>query len=225
MTMLPTTELTPILERSAAMHDHLCPRQVLGARMGVYARELLGVDPTWHRKRLFVFVETDGCFADGVSAATGCTLGHRTMRLQDEGKVAAIFVDTDTGSAVRITPHPLSRARAAAYAPGATDRWHAQRQGYQVMPAGELLQARRVELTLSMAEIISESKTRSRCARCGEEVINHREMWVEDEPYCRRCAGLDRYFEYTEPDGTVPLSTAAEERAQARSLVAAAGLG
>ena len=47
-------------------------------------------------KRLLTFVETDGCFADGVSVATGCWLGRRTMRLVDYGKVAATFVDTHT---------------------------------------------------------------------------------------------------------------------------------
>ena len=45
-------------------------------------------------KRLYTFVETDGCFADGVMVATGCSLGHRTLRLIDYGKVAATFVDT-----------------------------------------------------------------------------------------------------------------------------------
>jgi formylmethanofuran dehydrogenase subunit E len=199
--MLPTTELETILERSAAMHDHLCPRQVLGARMGLYARELLGADATWRRKRLFVFVETDGCFADGVSAATNCWLGHRTMRLVDQGKVAATFVDTDTGRAVRIVPQPTSRTSAVAWAPGAPDRWHAQRDGYRLMPAGELLQARPVSLIVSMGEIVSEPRGRSNCSRCGEEVINHRETYVDGQPRCLRCAGLDLYFEEMEPIG------------------------
>ncbi|MGB1288420.1 MAG: FmdE family protein, partial [Aggregatilineales bacterium] len=70
-------------------------------------------------KRLITFVETDGCFADGVSVATGCWLGRRTMRLMDYGKVAATFVDTLTGDAVRIAPHPQSRTRAITHCPDA----------------------------------------------------------------------------------------------------------
>jgi formylmethanofuran dehydrogenase subunit E len=80
--MLMTTSLSPdsaplaaLLQQSAALHRHLCPRQVLGVRMGLYAAELLGLALPQSDKRLFTIVETDGCFADGVSVATGCTLG------------------------------------------------------------------------------------------------------------------------------------------------------
>jgi formylmethanofuran dehydrogenase subunit E len=45
---------------------------------------------------LLTILETDGCAADGVSAATGCWVGRRTLRVEDFGKVAATFVDTQT---------------------------------------------------------------------------------------------------------------------------------
>jgi formylmethanofuran dehydrogenase subunit E len=86
--------LNQLLDRSAELHNHLCPRQVLGVRIGMYAGELLGLELPQTDKRLYTFVETDGCFADGVSVAAGCWLGRRTMRLMDYGKVAAVFVDT-----------------------------------------------------------------------------------------------------------------------------------
>lgn len=216
--MLPQIDLATILERSACMHDHLCPRQVLGARMGLYARDLLGADDgddTWHRKRLFVFVETDGCFADGVSAATGCWLGHRTLRLEDLGKVAATFVDTDTERAVRIVPHPHSRERASLYAPDAPDRWHAQRDGYMVMPVEELLQARWVTLAIPIQEVISEPKGRAICEICGEEIINHREVITEGRPHCPRCAGAESYYALTgAPVGKLPLYAGRPHREQ-----------
>ena len=28
-------------------------------------------------------IETGGCFADGIRAATGATVGHRTLRIED----------------------------------------------------------------------------------------------------------------------------------------------
>jgi formylmethanofuran dehydrogenase subunit E len=34
-------DLQTLLAQSAALHNHLCPRQVLGVRMGMYAAELL----------------------------------------------------------------------------------------------------------------------------------------------------------------------------------------
>jgi formylmethanofuran dehydrogenase subunit E len=195
--MLHTTDLNSVLEHSASMHDHLCPRQVLGARMGLYARELLGVNESWHRKRLFVFVETDGCFADGISAATNCWLGHRTLRLVDYGKVAATFVDTETERALRIVPQPHSREWAAAYMPDAPDHWHAQRDGYKLIPAEELLRAHWVTLNSSMDTLISEPKGRVHCTLCGEEIINHREVIEAGAPYCPRCAGADPYYTVT----------------------------
>jgi len=35
------SDLASLIARSAALHDHLCPRQVLGVRMGMYAADLL----------------------------------------------------------------------------------------------------------------------------------------------------------------------------------------
>ena len=178
------------------LHDHICPRQVLGLRIGELAGAYFGMALPQADKRLFVFVETDGCFADGVMIAAGCSLGHRTMRLQDFGKIAATFVDTKTapGRGVRIWPHPLARRRAAAYATGAQSRWHAQLAAYQVMPAEELLCIQPVELALSMQDIISRPGVRAVCAACGEEIINEREVSREGSVLCRACAGEGRYY-------------------------------
>jgi len=101
------TILPELLDASAALHRHLCPRQVLGVRMGMLAGELLGLALPQTDKRLYVVAETDGCAVDGISAATNCWVGRRTLRVEDFGKVAATFVDTQTDRAVRI---PLPRA-------------------------------------------------------------------------------------------------------------------
>ena len=112
---------------SAQQHrQHLCPRQVLGVRMGIYAGEVLGLTLPQDDKRMFAFVETDGCLIDGIASATNCTIGHRTMHVIDYGKTAATFVDTQTNRAVRIFPRQEARKRAQLYAPLAPDRWHAR---------------------------------------------------------------------------------------------------
>ena len=72
-------DLPDLLTKTAALHDHLCPRQVLGVRTGLLAARLFGLDLPQADKRLFAFVETDGCYSDGVSVSTGCWLGHRTL--------------------------------------------------------------------------------------------------------------------------------------------------
>ncbi len=180
--------LDDILERAAAWHRHLCPRQVLGARMGILAGRLLSLELPQQNKRLYTFVETDGCFADGVGAATGCWLGRRTMRLIDHGKVAATFVDTHTRRAVRIRPHPQARTEARRYAPDAKTRWHAYLAAYQIMPDDVLLEAQWVELTLDLDRLISRPGARTVCHRCGEEIINEREVTRDGTILCRGCA-------------------------------------
>lgn len=187
-----------MLARTAALHDHLCPRQVLGVRIGLHAGALLGIELPQVDKRLLTIVETDGCFADGVSAATGCWLGRRTLRCVDYGKIAATFIDTITGEAFRIAPAPTARQLAARYAPQAEDRWHAYLQGYQVMPVAELLQVRPVQLAVPVADLISRPDHRVTCDICHEEIFNEREVHRLGQVLCHSCAG-ESYLIETPP--------------------------
>lgn len=191
--------LALLLRKSASMHRHLCPRQILGVRMGILAGKLLGLDLPQERKRLFVFMETDGCAADGVSVSTGCWVGQRTMRIVDFGKVAATFVDTDTDVAYRIHPHSGSRIRAVEYVPDQKSRWHAQREAYQTMPDEELLVSKPVELQMDIKAIISRPGFRVGCEICGEEIINQREWIHEGTVLCRGCAGENYYDHIRSP--------------------------
>jgi len=185
--------LQALLDESAARHRHLCPRQVLGARMGLLGARRLGVDMPDAAKRLLVITETDGCFADGLSVATGCTVGARTLRLIDHGKVAAVFVDTKTDRAVRVVPSKTSRTLAREYAPLARSRWHAQLEAYQIMPDAELFDVQPIELTLSLEKLLSKPGRKALCDRCGEEIINEREISQAGRTLCRACAG-DGYW-------------------------------
>jgi formylmethanofuran dehydrogenase subunit E len=171
------------------MHKHLCPRQVLGVRMGLYAGELLRLELPQRDKRLYAFVETDGCFTDGVTVATGCSVGHRTLRLIDHGKVAASFVDTKTGNAIRIWPNPQCRTRAADYAPAALNRWQAQLEAYQIMPAEELLSSCGIGLLIDLKALIARPGIRVTCDSCGEEILNQREVILDGKALCRGCTG------------------------------------
>jgi formylmethanofuran dehydrogenase subunit E len=185
--------LADCLERLAPLHARLCPRQVLGVRIGLRAGELLGLDLPRADKRLLAFVETDGCFADGVSVATGCWLGRRTLRLVDYGKVAASVVDVRIGRAVRVWPSPRARLLADRHAPAAPDRWHAQLAAYQSLPAAELLRAEPVQLAVSLAELIGRPDARDACTACGEEILNQRTRPGRHGPLCIACADQPYY--------------------------------
>jgi len=185
--------LNDLLENSARHHKRLCPRQVLGVRLGLAGAAALGLEAPRSDKRLLVVAETDGCFVDGVEAATGCSVGHRTLRIEDYGKVAATFVDTVTGRAVRLAPRTDVRERAAAFCPDEPRPYEAQLRAYQVMPDPELLTVQEVRLAADVEKIVSKARVRVACEACGEEIINEREVIADGRTLCRACAGASYY--------------------------------
>jgi formylmethanofuran dehydrogenase subunit E len=202
----PMTTLEELLYTSAALHHHLCPRQVLGVRMGLAGSRWLGLTVPQTDKRLLTIVETDGCVIDGLAIATGCRVGRRTMRVLDFGKVAATFVDTQTGQAVRVAPCVSARQRAIDYAPEAKSRWEAYLLGYQRMPEEALLHLQPIILTVSLEKLLSKEGHRVSCASCGEEIINQREVIQNGQTLCRACAG-EQYYGMPAHSDLLPGST------------------
>ena len=186
-------DIQPLLQKSSQHHSHLCPRQILGVRVGLAGMKALGLEANQGTKRLLVILETDGCFADGVIAATNCTVGHRTLRVEDFGKAAATFVNTKTGKAVRVAPALDVRQQACACCPEEPRPYFAQMQAYQVMPDEQLVTSTEVQLVTPVEKIVSRPGVRVECACCGEEIMNEREVIVEGQPLCRSCAGASYY--------------------------------
>jgi len=193
--------LEHLLNESAMRHRHLCPRQVLGVRIGLAGLRALGLVGADYRprfrnldKRLLTIVETDGCGADGVAVATDCAVGHRTLRVFDFGKVAATLVDTSRDRAVRLCPVSGARSLAVSQAPEACSPWHSYLQAYQTLPDKTLLRIQGVRLTRAVAEILSKAGYRVRCDLCDEEIINEREVYRDGKTLCQACAG-DSYYE------------------------------
>lgn len=185
--------IQPLLDKSMQDHDHLCPRQILGVRIGLAGMKALGFAEPPKKKQLLVIAETDGCFVDGVIAATDCTVGHRTLRVEDYGKVAATFVDTKTGQAVRVAPALDVRERAYAYAPDEPRHYFAQLQAYQVMPDDEMFSIREIVLNMPVLEVVSRAGVRVNCDLCGEEIMNEREIRHDGMIFCRSCANEGYY--------------------------------
>lgn len=185
--------LADLLQESAALHHHLCPRQVLGVRLGLFAGELLRLDLPQTDKRLYTIVETDGCALDGIAVATGCWVGRRTMRVEDYGKVAATFVDTMSGEAIRIAPRGGVRELARVYAPEARNKWETQLLGYRRMPTADLFSVQSAQLKTPIEKTISRAGKKVLCDFCGEEILNEREIVREGATLCRACAGQGYY--------------------------------
>jgi len=57
----------------------------------------------------------------------------------------------------------------------------------------ELLAIESVQLTRSLAEILSKPGLRVHCDECGEEIMNEREVLSDGKALCRACVG-DAYY-------------------------------
>ncbi|MYH63577.1 MAG: formylmethanofuran dehydrogenase, partial [Caldilineaceae bacterium SB0675_bin_29] len=137
--------------------------------------------------------EPDGRVGDRVEAVTGVSVGGRTLRVEDYGKIAATFVDVKTERALRVAPQIDVRPRARGFGPEQTRRYFAMLHGYQRMPDDELLSFEWVTLSTPVAAIVSRASARAKCDMCGEEIINEREVEVDGRTLCRTCAG-NRYY-------------------------------
>ncbi|MDP2278583.1 MAG: FmdE family protein [Nitrospirota bacterium] len=179
-----------LLNESVRIHGHLCPGQVLGVKMSMLGLRETGIDDPKgkDRKSLIVFVEMDRCATDAVQSVTGCSLGHRTMKFMDYGKMAATFVNLKTGKAVRVVAKEESREKAKKYFPEIADKYKAQLEAYKVMSDKELFEVMNVRINIKPEDMPGRPLKRVPCDMCGEYVQDMREMHKNGKVLCRPCA-------------------------------------
>jgi formylmethanofuran dehydrogenase subunit E len=184
-----------LLDESMKIHGHLCPGQVLGVRMAMYGMGKLGIDDPKgkDRKKLYLFVEIDRCATDALQSVTGCSLGHRTMKFMDYGKMAATFVNLSTGSAIRVVAKEEARVKAKNYFPEIEDKYQCQLEAYKIMPDDELFDDEAVLLNIPREDLPGRPLSRVKCQRCGEYVQDMREVSEDGRILCRSCAGGGYY--------------------------------
>src|SRR5512136_2320576 len=93
-----------LLSEAGQFHGDICAGIQIGTRMTMSGLKRIGIsDPKGaDRKKLMVFVEIDRCTTDAIMALTGCRPGKRTMKIRDYGKMAATFINLESGKAVRV---------------------------------------------------------------------------------------------------------------------------
>ncbi|HYO64227.1 MAG TPA: FmdE family protein [Pyrinomonadaceae bacterium] len=188
--------LDELLEECGRLHGHMCAGQLLGARMAVVGCRSVGVaDPRGaDRKKLIVWVEIDRCMADAVSAATGARLGKRSLKYFDYGKVAATFLNAETGEAVRVVALEESRQLADERHPEIESKKERQFRAYREAADDELFKVERVRVNYGEMDAPGRPRSRVTCARCGEGVNDGRELRDPGgEPVCRPCASGGYY--------------------------------
>jgi formylmethanofuran dehydrogenase subunit E len=188
--------LDEYLEDAAVAHGHLCAGQVLGVRMAMFGLEKLGLhDPQGKdRKRIVTFVEIDRCATDAVMVVTGCRLGKRALKFRDWGKVAATFVDAETGKAVRVAAKESSKALARSMHPEIADKNQQQMLAYREMTDDQMFYTQWVRVPLPPEEFPGYKGERIICEGCGEGINFRREVRQNGRVLCRGCAG-ESYYE------------------------------
>jgi formylmethanofuran dehydrogenase subunit E len=187
--------LDELLKEAEVAHGHLCAGQVLGVRMAMLGLEKLGItDPRGRdRKRLFTFVEIDRCATDAVGVVTGCRLGKRALKFRDWGKMAATFVDVESGRAVRIAAKESSKQKARELHPECESKNQQQMLAYREMPETDLFDVQWVKVELPPEERPGFKGERIVCDECGEGINFKKEVQRDGKTLCRACAG-ERYY-------------------------------
>jgi formylmethanofuran dehydrogenase subunit E len=187
--------LDEYLREAEVAHGHLCAGQVLGVRMAMLGLEKLGIeDPRGKdRKRLVTFVEIDRCATDAIGVVTGCRLGKRALKFRDWGKMAATFLDLESGRAVRIAAKESSKGLARSMHPEIASKNQQQMLAYREMAADDLFSTQWVKVDLAAEEFPGYKGERIVCAECGEGINFRREVQREGRKLCRSCAGESYY--------------------------------
>jgi formylmethanofuran dehydrogenase subunit E len=190
-------KLDELLKEAEVAHGHLCAGQVLGVRMAMLGCARLGIDDPRgkDRKRLVTFVEIDRCATDAIGVVTGCRLGKRALKFRDWGKMAATFVDVESGRAVRIAALESSKEAARQLHPEIESKNQQQMLAYRELTEDALFTEEWVQVTLDAREFPGYKGERVACAICGEGINYERYTLLEGKKLCRGCAAPEqRYY-------------------------------
>jgi formylmethanofuran dehydrogenase subunit E len=190
-----TFDFSGLLGESVKTHGHLCAGQVLGVRMSMLGLREIGIsDPKGtDRKSLIVFVEMDRCATDAVQSVTGCSLGKRSMKFMDYGKMAATFLNLRTGRAIRVVAREDSRHKAKEYFPDLENKYEGQAEAYKVLSDVELFDVMEVTIKVAPEDMPGRPMRRVQCDSCGEHIQDMREVYQDGKILCVPCAGGGYY--------------------------------
>jgi formylmethanofuran dehydrogenase subunit E len=185
--------LEEYLQLAAVAHGHLCAGQVLGVRLAMLGLRELGIDdPIAERKRIVTYVEIDRCITDAIALVSNCRLGKRALKFRDWGKVAATFVDLQTGRAIRVAAKESSKQAAREMFPE-MPKDAGQQKSYAQLAEEILFDKKWVKVEVQPEDLPGFKGPRVVCAECGEGINFKREVLQGTRTVCRSCAG-ERYY-------------------------------
>jgi len=91
-----------VVRDAARFHGHLGPFLVVGVKMGLVARERLGLKGLEGQVAVRL-VPPFSCVIDGVQVVTHCTVGNRRLTVENsDGEITGDFVLAESGEGLRI---------------------------------------------------------------------------------------------------------------------------
>jgi formylmethanofuran dehydrogenase subunit E len=145
------------------------------------------------RSKVMVFVETDRCVSDAVTAVTGCTPGTRTLKIIDYGKIAATFLNLETGEAVRVSVRSYTENKREArdgecrFVPSDT-------KPFMGLSDKQLFHFENVDIVLPPEDVPGTPPWATVCERCGAIVMDMRFTDKNGRRLCRPCAEGVAYY-------------------------------
>jgi len=190
-----------LVSEAAKLRGHLCVGLPLGVKMGLEGLRLLKMEAPGERGNLMVIVENNKCPVDGIQIATGCSAGSRRLRVLDYGKSAAAFFDGTTGAGFRVaTRRDLPRrAKDLAVRDGllkegeeVEPRSHLDRKvsknAFMKMTPEELFDVERITTVGTAPFLIRLKVPNVPCTRCGDEIMDGKDVVVDGRTLCGSCA-------------------------------------
>jgi len=174
-----------LVAQAGKFHGDICHGIRIGTRMTMSGLRRIGItDPKGvDRKKMIVFVEIDRCTTDAIMALTGCRPGKRSMKIRDYGKMAATFINIETNKAVRVVVKAGQKAGGNGSDPD-----------FATMSEEELFTINEVEVPLRPEDMPGKPLSRIPCMRCGEIIMDGREVRSEDRILCPPCAAATDYY-------------------------------
>jgi formylmethanofuran dehydrogenase subunit E len=166
------------LQEAASYHGHICAGQIIGVRMARMALKLLKIDEPADFRDLIVYVECDRCLTDAIGIVTGCKLGRRNLKCMDYGKSAATFLNLQTGESIRIYRKMRTQI------PDGVD----SAEFFAAIPDEELFSTAHVKVHYRPEDLPGKPLYAMTCPKCGEEVIDGRQVTQNGVAVCRACA-------------------------------------
>lgn len=160
-------------DKARAFHGHECPGLAIGVKVCEAVVEKMGVSPAFDEE-LTCITENDACGVDAVQAVMRCTLGKGNLIYSATGKQAFIFINRDSGKAMRFylkaKNNGMERSRYQEYLLNA--------------PVDEVFDYKEVEVTLPERARLFTSVA---CERCGESAPEHKIRLQEGKKVCLGC--------------------------------------